>query len=157
MPSLIPIEEGFKSNDWTIIKQIKGSIVICRCKCGNIRRLDSKSIREERSKKCRSCGSREGNTRHGEGGKNRSPEFNTWMYMKGRAGKRKHYLDVSVHSSWKGKNGYKSFLKCVGRKPTPKHELDRINPFGNYVPGNVRWATHTEQIRNRRAAKAITQ
>ena len=44
----------------------------------------------------------------------------------------------------------------VGERPTPKHTLDRIDNNGNYAPGNVRWATRTEQARNTRANRLIT-
>lgn len=30
-----------------------------------------------------------------------------------------------------------------------KHSLDRINPDGNYEPGNVRWATKAVQASNK--------
>jgi hypothetical protein len=38
----------------------------------------------------------------------------------------------------------------VGPRPTPKHTLDRICNDGHYEPGNVQWATRTQQIKNRR-------
>lgn len=37
------------------------------------------------------------------------------------------------------------FLYDMGEKPSPQHTLDRINPEGNYEPGNCRWATTKEQ------------
>lgn len=43
-----------------------------------------------------------------------------------------------------------SFLKHVGPAPSLKHTLDRKNPFGNYEPGNVRWATREQQANNQR-------
>ena len=48
---------------------------------------------------------------------------------------------------------YEDFLDCVGRRPSDKHSLDRINNDGHYERGNLRWATQTEQVRNRRYGK----
>lgn len=40
------------------------------------------------------------------------------------------------------------FIAEVGRRPSPKHSLDRIDNDGHYEKGNVRWATAKEQHRN---------
>jgi len=40
-------------------------------------------------------------------------------------------------------------LDTLGARP-PGHSLDRINNDDGYRPGNVRWATHSQQMRNRR-------
>jgi hypothetical protein len=46
---------------------------------------------------------------------------------------------------------FENFYLELGPKPSPKHELDRYpNNDGNYEPGNVRWATKSEQSSNRR-------
>lgn len=39
----------------------------------------------------------------------------------------------------------------LGPRPTKKHSVDRIDNSRHYEPGNLRWATATEQNRNKRA------
>jgi predicted metal-binding protein len=59
---------------------------------------------------------------------------------------------IAVHPSWD--ESYKIFLAyllaTIGRRPSPKHSLDRINNDGNYEPGNVKWSTQKEQMKTRR-------
>lgn len=47
-------------------------------------------------------------------------------------------------------------LALIGPKPSPDHSLDRY-PLedGNYEPGNVRWATRSQQGTNKRAYGAV--
>ena len=42
-------------------------------------------------------------------------------------------------------------LDNLGRKPPETYSLDRIDNSRGYEPGNLRWATRTEQARNKRA------
>jgi hypothetical protein len=41
-------------------------------------------------------------------------------------------------------------------RPSPRLTLERIDNDGNYEPGNVRWATRTEQNRNKRETLWLT-
>ena len=45
---------------------------------------------------------------------------------------------------------FEEFYADIGDPPTPKHTVDRIDNNGNYAPGNLRWATMSEQLRNTR-------
>jgi len=49
-----------------------------------------------------------------------------------------------------------SFVADVGVRPGPKYTIDRKNNDGNYEPGNIRWATKSEQARNTRFNRLLT-
>jgi len=42
-------------------------------------------------------------------------------------------------------------LDNLGVRPTNTHSLDRVDNNRGYEPGNLRWATRSEQARNKRA------
>lgn len=84
----------------------------------------------------------------------KSPEYKCWASMIQRCYNPKHdnFVNyggrgIEVCSKWR--ESYLRFLEDVGRKPTLQHSIDRINGNGNYEPGNVRWATRSEQEKNK--------
>lgn len=64
-----------------------------------------------------------------------------------------HYKDyggrgITVCDQWR--DSFVTFYAHIGQKPSSKMSLDRIDNNGNYEPGNVRWATKSQQRRNQR-------
>lgn len=63
-----------------------------------------------------------------------NPRSTNWSKYGGRG--------VTICERW---NIYQYFLTDMGRKPTPRHSIDRIDPDRGYEPANCRWATIAEQ------------
>lgn len=85
----------------------------------------------------------------------KTKEYIAWDRMKSRC-----YNPKNRSYRWYGAKGitvcqewidsFVAFFNDVGKAPTKRHSLDRYpDNKGNYIPGNVRWATPEQQQNNR--------
>lgn len=75
----------------------------------------------------------------------RNPRCREWRFYGGRG--------IDICPEWED---YSRFLADMGRRPSPKHSLDRIDNALGYAPGNCQWASDKQQCRNRRSNKLVT-
>jgi len=148
----------------TVTDYVADSKWQCVCDCGISVTVTSESLPSGHTKSC-GCFSRDNTIarstihNHNRRGK-RSPEYRAWAAMVRRCTNQKadNYeryggKGVSVCDRWLD---FQNFLADMGAKPTAKHSIDRIDSSGNYEPENCRWATASQQCRNKRNNKFVT-
>lgn len=123
---------GKRYGRWLVIKQLENlhgrRQFQCRCDCGT----------------------------HGHSGR-KNPTYYSWQAMRRRClySKERGYPSyggkgITVCERW---DKFENFLKDMGERPEGT-TIDRYpNRNGNYEPSNCRWATPTQQGRNRDATK----
>ena len=63
---------------------------------------------------------------------------------------------IKVCKRWLGLDGFKHFVQDMGLKPSKSLSLDRKDNDKGYFKRNCRWATKTQQARNRRSNRLLT-
>jgi hypothetical protein len=134
--------------------------LICKCQCGAIKDIRLGDLRSGRTISCGCIKRQRQLERCKKHGMTHSPEYKVWQNMlnrcrnpKLREWKRYGGRGITVCQRWK--NEFAAFLSNVGRRPSPRHTLDRIRNDGNYCPGNVRWVTQKTQCNNKSSNRHI--
>ncbi len=89
-----------------------------------------------------------------------SPEYSAWAHMIQRCinpacDEFKNYgaRGIGVDAHWRE---FPQFLADMGRRPSPRHSIERIDNNQGYSKENCKWATMAEQARNTRRNRPIT-
>ena len=91
-------------------------------------------------------------------GMSHSPEFNTWNSIIQRCHNHnnpayEYYGGRGIRVCEEWRQSFVAFYEYMGPRPTPRHQIDRINNDGNYEPGNCRWVLPEVNARNKRGPK----
>jgi hypothetical protein len=67
-----------------------------------------------------------------------------------------HYGGRGIRVCKRWRESFQAFVNDVGERPDTNHTLERLNPDGNYEPGNVKWLAKNLQSHNRRDSIRLT-
>jgi hypothetical protein len=133
----------------------------CQCLCGNKCTVRADHLRSGATQSCK-CLNKEVtsaiSSTHGMSG---TSEYVIWSGMISRCfnPSKRAFPDyggrgITVCERWR--NSFSNFYSDMGPRPSRWHSIDREDNDGNYEPGNCRWATRSEQNRNRRDNHLVT-
>lgn len=133
----------------------------CRCDCGNEHAVSSNNLTSNHTRSCGCLENEARKKRHAEmvkHGKSSSIEFRTWTHLRGRC----NNPTDSAYAGYGGRgikvcerwDSFANFLADMGPRPKGT-SIDRIDNDGDYCPENCRWASSTQQGRNRRTTRMV--
>lgn len=159
------IQAGARFGRWVVLSPPKyqGASLAhdCRCDCGTTKTVRADRLRNGASKSC-GCAARESLITHGftcKETRRESREYWIWNTMVRRCTnpKVKNWADyggrgITVCERWMK---FENFYADMGRRPSSKHSIERINNDGPYDPGNCTWALRSDQAKNKRNNRLI--
>ena len=162
----IPTNPRFKDiskqvfNHLTVIgfyDQLNGvSRWVCLCVCGNYTITTKGNLEHNHTTSCgcvRIASIVKIRVTHGHSrNRKKSSEYNSYSSAKNRC-QNTQYAEYEYYGGRGIEfrfNSFEEFLDELGKKPSVKHSIERIDNNGHYEKGNVKWSTATKQGRNKR-------
>ncbi len=127
---------------------------LCRCDCGKEKSVRGQHLRNGEASSCGQCHRpslvlKSGFSDH--------YLYHTWSNMTARCYNENNpafscygELGIDVYEEWHDPGIFFRWIdNHLGQRPEG-YSLDRIDVYGNYEPGNLRWANDLTQVNNRR-------
>ena len=166
----IEIKRGDRYNMLTVISEVEGYVspsgyktrkFLFQCDCGNTKEIILNDVRTNASKSCGCYNIKKIKQRRTTHSLSQHNLYRTWNNMKQRCYNTNH----PKYNGWGGRgiivqdnwiNDPARFinyvLNTIGDRPKGM-TLDRKDNEGNYVEGNLKWSTISEQNKNQRPRK----
>jgi hypothetical protein len=135
---------------------------VCACTCGNEKIVEGSALVSKRANCTRSCGclrieANKARATHGHSPRGKvSTEYQIWGGMVKRCTNRNFWAynryggrGITVCEAWLK---FEGFFADMGKRPAGL-SLERIDNNKGYSPENCKWATKSEQMRNRNFGK----
>lgn len=128
---------------------------LCKCECGIELKVCGADLKGGNKSSCGCLKVETTKMINYSHGMTESPEYKIWCNVKERClnPNSKNYSDyggrgISICPKWR--HSFEAFYKDMGPRPSIHHSIERENNNAGYSPGNCKWATKTEQARNKR-------
>lgn len=152
---------GLKFNHFTAIEVAENRngvyYWLWKCDCGALLKIKGSLVtrKNKPQKSCKDCYSKR-RILHGQ---TNTKEFFAWRGILSRCNDK----NSKSYSSYGGRGifvcdrwlEFKNFYEDMGKAPSKKHSIDRINNDKGYFKENCRWATSKMQVLNRRNTRYI--
>ena len=156
---------GQQFGRWTVIgtaaEKGPGWKWLCRCECGTTALRSAYSLIRGHSRSCGCYRNEVTGNRTRTHGMTETAEYAIWQGIKRRClnPNEEAYPNyggrgIIICDRWRDSFG--AFLEDMGPRPGPEYSVDRFpDNDGNYEPGNCRWATGSQQMRNTRLTRWV--
>ncbi len=145
----------------TVLKRAENSKnglvrLLCRCDCGKEKIVQYGNLKNGHTQSCGCLNIEKIIQRSTKHGHYNDKTYQSWKSIIQRCTNQSYNYwkdyggrGITVCKRWSGKNGFIHFLEDMGERPRGK-SIDRKNNNKNYCKSNCRWATRSQQQRNKR-------